>query len=523
MDSLPSELHLMIFQFLPVSDTIRLRLVSKNWNHLLNCVKHRSLAVFDQDPDGMLSFACDECHYDEFWELEPADSVECKNENLLLTAPLLPMLRSVQKLTTHFYSQTIVKMSKFYNRFRELEELTCFHYFDFLGAYDFSDMTIILNLPRLNKLIVRKADSSRFDLRTPCLTHLEIISLSQCDFYYPDRLKRLESSLNDHHLIDFTKFTGLELLIVNGNDSEFLTNYFLSTLKSLKKLHFTAGNWLSRDTVNLSYRRDGLKLYLFGFDFDKPLEILEEKFPYGTEEEETRVIVRNYEKTAEIVYFWIWIEYNELTRTGFSPNFFTKFPRVDSIKVNGEVEDEDALLEFLLQAKPQGFVMENHLLSPRFLNRFALQCNFIQYIRLKNLPLDTTHSQFEFILKMKSLTVIKILHQKPWTPDLDFLVRLFEHCKRLSEVYFSIEHNYDGCSFSPYWLSFRNDSVYTNLKTKNKTDLLHVLRALQRETKSNQLTSLAELVFLIENHKHYQFLLEDHARKLLRGELYYIY
>lgn len=521
MDSLPPELHLMIFSLLPVSDAIRLRLVSKQWNRLLNSMKRRSLAVFDQDPDGHCEIVCDEHRVDE-WNLDPADSIECRDENLLLTAELPPMFRSVRKLTTHFYSETILSMSRFYNRFEELEELTCFHN-GFHNGYN-QEMKIILNLPRLNKLIVREEDLSCFDLRTPRLVHLKVPGLSACDLYYPDRLRSVEAYLFDHRRVDFTKFTNLELLIVNGRDWTFITDQFLSNLKSLKELHFCAHNLPSRETMNLRYRRRDLKLYLYGFDLERPLEIIDEKFPHGSRVDETRVIVRNYEKTAETVYWEVIVEYNELTRTGLNPNFFTKFPRLEGVVVGGQVADEDALLEFLLKARPKVFTMENHLLSANFRDRLALQCDSIQMMQMVNLK-NIDSSQFEhleFLVKMRSLTKIEILHPETWTPGLDFLVRLFENCERLTEIYFSIEY-YDRSSFSPYWLISGNDSLYASLKLEGRTDLLHVLRALQRETNFKQRTSIEELVFLIEKYNYQQFLMRDHAKKLIRGELYYIY
>ena len=48
MDLLPPELILKVFEFLPVQDTIRLRLVCKYWYQLANHLKHQSLTLFHQ-------------------------------------------------------------------------------------------------------------------------------------------------------------------------------------------------------------------------------------------------------------------------------------------------------------------------------------------------------------------------------------------------------------------------------------------------------------------------------------------
>ena len=114
-------------------------------------------------------------------DLDPVKAVECRDENLLLTTLLSPMFQSVKKLKTHFHSNTILRMSQFYNQLRELEELTCFHnvYYDTVNWVS-RGITIILNLPNLRKLIVQSEDGSYFDLRTPCLTYLEVTCLSWC-------------------------------------------------------------------------------------------------------------------------------------------------------------------------------------------------------------------------------------------------------------------------------------------------------------------------------------------------------
>src|SRR4051812_7007930 len=123
MDLLPPELIVKIFEFLPVRDTIRLRVVCKQWYHLMNYLKHRSLTVFHEN---MLD--------DDMNDLRPlksADWLKCKDEDLLLASPLPPMLNRVRKLSTYLYSETIIDLSKFYNQFERLEELTCYHHYVF--------------------------------------------------------------------------------------------------------------------------------------------------------------------------------------------------------------------------------------------------------------------------------------------------------------------------------------------------------------------------------------------------------
>ena len=192
MNSLPLELSLMIFELLPIRDAIRLRQVCRSWRRLLDCLRPRSLAVADSN------------HIRYWWQkLGPShDLVRCTDENLMLGIPAFPMLERVRKLITLFVSDSMVEMSRFYNRFEAVEELTCQHK---------CATKIILNLQHLVKLVAE--DLLYLDLRTPRLTHLETSLFSYCDLYYPDRLQFLQGDLRDHSDIDFTKLTGLQVLI----------------------------------------------------------------------------------------------------------------------------------------------------------------------------------------------------------------------------------------------------------------------------------------------------------------------
>lgn len=503
----------MIFQLLPVRDTLRLKRVSKNWNHLLNCLRQRSLTVFDQQPD-TISFG--------FYPIpDTADSLECRDENRLLITPLSPMFRSIKKLKTRFYSMTLVEMSKFYNQFGELEELSCSHYYN-VGH------PIILNLQRLRKLSIKHY--SRFDLRTPHLTELKIFNFRHCLLYYPNKLRRLKAYFYNGAKIDFGKFTNLELLIVNNDNWWFITNQFLSTMKNLKELHFTTYGFVDRKTLasNFSYRRNGLKLFQFGFDIDQNLAILEEDVEDFSKKDESNFIVRNFEKTAEAVHHRFEVDYNELARNGLDGRITAKFRKLTIVKASGPV-DEDALLEFLIKARPRTFRFEDDLMSQRFLNRFALQCQSIRRIELKNSNVDITGPEFEFVFKTKeSLTSIEI-HQQV---SLDFLVKAFEHCPHLRDVCF-VGRNRFYASFRPLNLDLYTVKIYedgseemlrTYLTLGNRTNLYHFLRSLREELKpNNSRTDVDVLIFLVDNYKRTERLVADLVGKLLRNQLYYVY
>lgn len=260
-------------------------------------------------------------------------------------------------------------------------------------------------------------------------------------------------------------------------------------MKSLRELHFSAERWLTRETMNLSYRRDGLKLYLFGFDIDQAVEVFEDgHFPYSTEENESRVLSRNYARTAETVYQSFWIEYNQLTGTGLDKGFFAKFPRIALLKVNGQVEDEGALLEFLMSETAQICDRKSSFEST------ISESNFIRRIELNNLHL----TESEFIFKMKNLVKIEI---RPPQISLDFVMQAFEHLNQLNELQFLNGENLGGCRFSPHSLFLgledEENYFYTGLRLRSRTDLFYILCGLQRELKSNN--DLKEMHLLVEN------------------------
>lgn len=515
MDSLPPELSLMIFELLPVRDALRVMLVCKSWNRLANCLRQRSLTVFDQKPDTISSSF--------FWVPDINDSLECRDENRLLIIPLSPMFRSIRKLKTRFYSMTLVEMSQFYNQFENLEELSCSHYYDV-------SQPIILNLQHLKKLSIKHY--SKFDLRTPCLTYLKVFVFRYVLLYYPDRLRTLKTNFYMGDQIEFNQLTNLEQLIVPNDDWGFITNESLATMRKLKELHFATYVFEDRETLvpNFTYRRKGLRLFQFGFDIDQNLEVLEEEIEYFWKRDTTNFIVRNFEKTADTVHHRFEVDYNELARNGLADRRITdKFRKLTLVKASGPVDDENAVLEFLMQARPRIVRFEDALMSQRFLDQFALQCRFIRRIEFKNSNVDITGPAFEFVLKMKeSLTSIKI-HQQV---SLDFLVKAFEQCLQLRDVCF-LNRDRFYASFSSFDLDLYtvkigadgSEQVFRCCFTpRTQTDLYHFLRSLRAELKpNNRRTHVDTLIFLVNNYKRNQRLLADLVGKLVRGELYYIY
>ena len=519
MNKLPPELQLTIFRYLPVKDTIRLQIVCKRWRELFNCLRHESLNLFDKNNyEGGLY------HLKPF---ESNDLIELNEELLLRSPKLRPMLSNIKKLTAYFYSDSIVDLSQFYNQFTKLEELECYHHTNLIKK-------IILNLPNLTKLIISNyLDCANYELDLPSLTFIKVSKLSSCELHYPERLKRIDSNLFDYDRIDFTKFTNLEFLNITGEEWQLITNSLLETLAKLKCVHFLADTFLSRETLNsnFNYRRNDLNFYLFGFDIDKDVQINEEDEDFTRSETNTsKFIIRNYEKTADTVYYEFKIDYNELIKTnGLPKGFLKKFPKLSLVKTIDRLENEDALLDFLKSTQPDAFFIENQLLSQSFLNQLAFQCTFIKKLHLKNLNSTNILSKdFDFIFKMTNLNEINIWQEIA----IGFLIKAFENLVNLCEVFISIDETKDA-RFCSYYIDLSiqietlEDEFYfleSFLYLENKYELIYILKDIQNELCSfNQFIEIRKLVFLINNYKFLKFVNDEMIRKLFHLDTILIY
>lgn len=510
---LPPEIILKIFGYLPVYDAIQLKLVCKQWYQLAASLKQHSLVLHSKALIEDDLFAK---------PLKGPDWVQYKDEDLLLANPLPPMLNRVRKLSAYFCSDLIVDVSKFYNQFERLEELTCHH------LYHLIHPVITLNLAHLRKLTTGDDFTHRFELHTPSLVHLEVYSLFAAFLHFPEKLKRLQASLHDFHLVDFDKLINLEVLIVTGSDwssiRDLIINSFLATHKNLKEIHFRFdllhnGGQL----LDATYRRPGLKLYASGFDIDQRLEVvIEEKFPHGSEEDVSRFLARNYEKAAQTVYFPLRVEFNELARNGLETILPARFPRLLAVKTDGRVEDENALLKFLVETNPSKFLMANQLLSQTLLTQ--LGCTSIQKMEFKNLNLDIACPEFHFIFKMNNLSHLKIDQRICF----DFLVQAFERCEGLTAVEFEANRCYGGfrCTFL-FLRSGTNNFLQefgAYLRSQDKAELCYFLRHLRRQVKLDpKLENIRELIYWIQNYKNNFRLVKSEVTKLIRNEVFHIY
>ena len=514
MNSLPLELHLMIFELLPVQDTVRLRLVSKKWYHLLNSLKHQHLTIVGtQDPEKRYYPAGNTIH-----------TIKCIDDYLLIT-PIPPLLRSVKQLKTYFYSEIIIDLTRFYNQFRELEDLTCYNYPNICN-------TIILNLQHLYKLNIDCYRHSPFDLRTPRLTHLMVWDFAICDLYFPDRLQRLETTIFNDEKFNYSLFKNLEFLSATGGDWTFLTNTFLISLSTLKEIHFSTESFPNRETLNsiFTYRREGLRIYLCGFDIDQNIEE-DENFPRGDSKSVTKFIVKNYEKTADKVYGYdnLRVEYNELIKAGIKKDFFVKFPSLNAVQLIEKVEDEEALLEFLTNTKPLNFTMENTLLSQTILCRIGSHCE-IRALNLMKMDLDIMCPEFDFIYKMESLEWI-LINQ---SISLDFLIKAFKVCKRMRSVEFECVARREFASFNmkQVWLYLVvvddeinevHEGLWTELFFDSDAAFFQFLSALRKDPQLSPKPNFNKLIFLINEIKHNERLVNREIRRLFKNEVLYVH
>ena len=242
----------------------------------------------------------------------------------------------------------------------------------------------------------------------------------------------------------------------------------------------------------------------------------------------SKFIARNYEKSAETIYFKFDVNYNELlARNALKKNFFAKFPRLATVKLSDKIDDEEALLEFLTKTEPETFSMENSLLSQPLLQRIALQFNRLRRLELKNLNLDVMRPEFDFIFEMENLEEIQAYQQI----SMDFLLKAFQKCRNMMEVRFIID-DLDDASFNLHEVSLFSrvtieeilNSVESYIRFDSKAEFFYFLRALRKESQlSNKPNDLRGLIFLINDYYHNKMLVDREVRRLQKNEVFYVY
>lgn len=524
LNNLPPELLIQIFQYLPIKNRLHLKTVSKKFNHLLSLLKPESLTILAEN----------EFELNYFFSTKPIKSNEVvvnRNEDLLLSAKLNSIFINLKKLTTYFYSDTLIQLSHFYNQFDKLEKLTIYHRCRV-------ENKIVLNLDHLRTLKIILDFGSDFELNTPRLTKLECEDLDNFKFNYPNTIKILKVEFFDNSFnINFEKFTNLELLVISSEEWTLITNNLIRKLPSLKELHFASHTYVNNEVLDLSFDHrlfKNLKLFQFGFNVSSDVEITNENFPDCKSSEVTKFLIKNFEKTANKVHFrFEKLDYNEIINNGkhlIEKKFYEKFSGFLNLKISGQVEDENQLLDFLKKVKPEGLKFKDALLSRSFFDQLSYQCSFIRELKFKgsNGKILDFSKDFQFVYRLENLSTILFLGKI----HLNYVIELYEKCENLSEVSFIIDkmNQINFClsyvnSLSEFIIDDEHNHIFTCLEGSNyfetKKDMLIYLKEKRVQFKSDPI-DLRELIFSIDADRYRIRLIESIMDELLKTEIIYL-
>ena len=360
------------------------------------------------------------------------------------------------------------------------------------------------------------------ELNTPELFELTVRNLSCCQFKYAHKIRILEVELFDYERVNFNQFANLELLIVTGNYWQFITNSFLQKFSRLKEVHFQAFTFLNRETLAFTYRPNDPKRYLFGFDTEMNIESNDE-FRWsnvGAETDMTKFLLKNYDKTANRIYYKFRIDYNELTRNTVPKNFFEKLSEFSGVFVKDRIDDEAKLINFLEQTKTNQLSIENSPLTSTFFDRMVSRCSFIQKLDLKDFNIMSDN--YEFMFKMENLIQITLYHKI----SFNFLVRIFEGCKYLSEVTFTIDDSNYATFCSRYVDLFSrvqsgDEFLDCEEDFRSKEAFMNFLKEMKSKMKCvDGFVDLSSVIFTMHEDKARDFMIDLMVKKLFENETF---
>lgn len=237
--------------------------------------------------------------------------------------------------------------------------------------------------------------------------------------------------------MDLSIYNNLEeLCSLNGYQGP-VTDEILQSLLALKKVYFR-GFYLMfdlkfvRDAVN--YRREGLKYYLNGFDIDSDIvfDVDEGEFSFGSNEANTKFLVKNFNKSTDFIFntYRLDLNYNILAnnREFLEDNFFSdKIPEIKPLEVKNGLESETELLICLKKILISELIIKTKL-SQSFYNQLPDYDYQIKMLSIKNGAI----LNFDFISKMFNLSDLRVATKI----CLNLVIKCFKNLENMTTVGF---------------------------------------------------------------------------------------
>ena len=434
-NSLPLEVHLEIFSYLPVRKVMEIRRVCKQWNRLidaefrfkrLRCCQSKYLSSYDFNFISTRSFL-------DYLNAEP------------------------NKFSRVKYLDASLKLNNakpedafdFLNWFRSVEELTftCYLYaFSRRDRREIEKKTFVLSLKRLKKAkiwLYLEALDSKYSvlLDLPSLLHLQINSWKDVTLKQPEKLKTLATNGLFEGGPDYSKFASLSNIYTGQKDLRSISARFIESLPSLKELHLDHGFCSFRLSAAPSSKTTA-RIFYFGFEIClNQINSEDQQFPsnfYGPDEATTEFIVGNLHQSLDNNSFIEGIHFNPIARalddTGLFMVVPQKFPKISHIRINGAVADANRLLKFINHLSISSLAFEGTPLPQWFFEKLTVNGLSIRSLRFHTEPtMDILSGGLDFVFKLNNIEYFTIY---PCLLPLNFVARLLRELKWIRNLCF---------------------------------------------------------------------------------------
>lgn len=410
LDTLPIDIHFHLFKYLDLNDIFKLRLISTRFNSIVKSYNITQLCFLYRK-----HFKCNWFSTTESATLRYYVNI---SKLYLLKNPSKGLL-NLRYLRISSYSLHGLKVSTL-NAFTRLQILEIFGVFmstnhHHLKLSNLNALSINIKLKRSEKLIIDTPS-----LHSLCIEHLTLSERNKIKFKHSQSVKYLKSCYYDDMMIKFKNLECIEFTRCKLDNLDYLleSNRFkkLQNLKKLKKLKFnyqlnieekerkkdkTTSGYTTRFLELLKLKKDDLEIVLNGVKIDK-IEKIGECYNNRSSVE---FQLDNYGQLEDDLYFVEKMNYNNLMyilpANQSLSSLFEKYTNIQLIEINGRIEDENRLINFISQCRSlNSLQIRNSYLSLAFYDRLPL---------VRSLLMDNVGcvDNFKFIAKMYYLNMFE--------------------------------------------------------------------------------------------------------------------
>lgn len=438
-NSLPLVVHLEIFSHLPVGSLMKIRLVCRLWNDLINAE-----FKFKQLRCSQSSLRCN--RYDFHFTTKSFMEYTRKN----------PKFSQVKYLSARLLKAGLEDALDFLNSFKCVERISfvCFAIADHRFNPEVQKKALVVKLDRLQKakfkMYWRSPELKRILLDLPRLVWLAVDSLERISLGYPQRLRTLVIQSPFRGEPDYSKFTGLTKLNINRWELRSISVSFIERLPSLREIHLVYLDFSDFFGPNCCLTELPLgekakpKIFYLGFEVSE-IELEGEQRPhsFGFVQACFRCNGRNYYRSVDNTPLVDFICFNsiasELNDTEMFDVMLQKFPKIRDICISGNVANQSRLLMFVDKFKVNRLFFERTSLPPSFFQRLAENRPFIRSLVIRNEPsMNILSGDFDFVFSLNNLTNLTFT-ESPLA--LNFMARVLKHLKSIICITFSKSYN----------------------------------------------------------------------------------